>query len=143
MVRGTECEVSALWLRLHEPAGFTHNGQRLFEISDVVQDPGSSTVASSHTTDTELQVEFGDGRLSSFPMEWLAQQLDGGGVTDGAAVQDAAVARVPTQQLWGAEVEDVLPWLSYADFSSSDAGKLRLCNHLERYGIAVRRQAGY
>ena len=56
-----------LFLRMHDPALITGNGQRLFEISDLLQHPRSYEVSRQWLGgDGALRVEWADGHVSSF-----------------------------------------------------------------------------
>jgi len=64
--------VSALFLRLHDPALITANGQRTFEIADVVADPRAYDAVRATLDGGNLAVAWADGANSTFDAEWLA-----------------------------------------------------------------------
>jgi gamma-butyrobetaine dioxygenase len=113
-----------LWLRLSDPSQQTHNGQRLFEISDVLRNKSCVEVKSSAASDEGLRVEWGDGAESFYPTAWLESQ------------QQQASDPAPQQHLWGAGFQEFVPRIQHEELSSG-AGQLKVASSLERYGIAL------
>ena len=113
-----------LWLRLSDPSQQTHNGQRLFEISDVMRNKSCVEVKSSAASDEGLRVEWGDGAESFYPTAWLESQ------------QQQASVPAPQQHLWGAGFQEFVPRIQHEELSSG-AGQLKVASSLERYGIAL------
>ena len=125
-LQGQEHALSPLWLRLNDPARFTPNGQRLFEIADVVQGDDATRVLKSNTCEQEgLHVEWADGTHSSFPTAWLEQHA-----------RPQPLTSTEQCHLWNARLERLLPELSYAEFSASE-GTLHASSYLARYGLAI------
>ena len=118
-VGGEEYNLPPLWLRLNDPARFTANKQRLFEISDVVDTPASTAVVRSDASEEGLRVEWGDGAQSLFTAAWLKAH---------------AQPRKPDEHyLWNAGLARFLPEVAY----DADDMPLRVSSHLVRYGIAI------
>jgi hypothetical protein len=145
-LRGKEraLNISPLWLRLNDPAKFTPNGQRQFEIADVVQNSSSTTVVQANWSELAtnyqhpgLEVDWADGSRSFFPSDWLEENVMA--FTEHPSRSKA----VDKQYLWNSQFEKFKPHLqtSYGNFADhgerSNAGKLRVASHLSRYGLAV------
>jgi gamma-butyrobetaine dioxygenase len=135
---GSRASVQPLWLRLNDPSRFTPNGQRLFEISDVVR---ARPAVASTSTDAEgcLRVEWADGETSVFSNDWLAAHVLPDAVADAAPGTQAPY-------LWNARFETFLPEVCFETHFAADGagspseGRLLIASHLERYGIAVLRR---
>lgn len=123
-VKSQKCEFHPLWLRLNDPAGLTRNRQRLFEIRDVVENPSSSTAAHHHIDEARgLQVEWADGKKSSYPWNWLEAQMR---------------ANRLDPQIWQSGFRKFLPEVDFKDLASRE-GNTNLSAHLARYGLAILR----
>ena len=74
-LEGEEHVLSLLWLRLNDPGMHTANGQRLFEISDVVNTASASEAVASAVNEEGLRVQWADGGVSVFTHEWLRRRV--------------------------------------------------------------------
>ena len=124
-------EISPLWLRLRDPAHFTANGQRRFEISEVAENEASHTVQRSETTSDGVQVEWADGSVSFFSHGWLSAQLPPSAIVTAAP---AAQPEPPRRQLWDSSFTP--PRLQYGQ-QMDDEQVSQLGAGLERYGLVV------
>ena len=161
-IEGATHRISSLWLRLNDPNQHTVNGQRLFEISDVVDSAAATKVARHSTSvDGDLDVEWADGYAAHFPRAWLDQRLLKPTFherSDQAYLWRAGIAKhLPTVE-WGDVVRkhSELSELSEARSEPSGAeasavpsakrsrkgeaatnGKLQLACHMTTYGFAI------
>jgi gamma-butyrobetaine dioxygenase len=127
-------EISPLWLRLRDPARFTANGQRLFEISDVVERQDSYTVQRSETTSEGVEVEWADDSASFFSHDWLGAQLP----LSAIVTEDESEELPPRRQLWNSSFEP--PRLQYDGRAGQRMGIEQIAKlgaALERYGLVV------
>ena len=138
LVDGHERSVPPLWLRLNEPSRFTPNGQRTFEIADVVA-AGCADIAHHACDEDSLRIEWADGVRSVFPNDWLREQL--------AMARSAPSGQGP--HLWNSKLSSFLPEVQFEELSSEDLGGgpasgvadglLRIATYLDRYGLAILR----
>ena len=123
-------------LRLNDPDLLTKNLQRVFEISDVVNNSNCTTVLSSNLEGENgpLNVEWADGRLSRYPTEWLEKHLPKS--TDASSAQTSTTP-LADLHLWDASFMHFVPRMAHAEVVGSADGKLRLAASLARYGLAL------
>lgn len=131
-LHGVEHQLQTLRLRLSDPSRITKNGQRLFEISDVIRNPESYRAASSVFSEREgLEVRWADGLTSRYSSDWLVKHLR----TTGTGLPVRTRGRTETY-LWSAQFVKLLPDIKYSDLTL-ESGKASLSSHLTRYGIAL------
>jgi len=131
-------EVSPLWLRLNDPSQFTNNGQRLFEISEVVTTSALSSSATSSTFDEEgnLFMKWADGKSSHYPAQWLDTFVN--------KVSSENTSHL-TEDLyyWNANFAAHIPRLCYkssflsSEETPSEDGPLQLSHYLVKYGMCI------
>lgn len=137
---GVSHTIPALWLRLNDPNVHTANGQRRFEISDVVVNEQATRVKRSHFDENGLFVEWGTSETSMFSTGFLRRR-----------VQNAS--RQSDVHLWNKSIAYFLPEMDYTDIVTIEPeksrkrarlepcdipeGKLRIASFLTRYGFAV------
>jgi gamma-butyrobetaine dioxygenase len=101
------------------------SGQRLFETRDVV--PGAR-VESVTVRGNSLQIDWIDGHRSSFTEGWLGDEID-------AAARSSRPRREP--KLWGSELTELLPTVSYDEVVASSAALAPLLAAVADYGFAL------
>eukprot|EP00929_Paragymnodinium_shiwhaense_P041375 TRINITY_DN21488_c0_g1_i1.p1 TRINITY_DN21488_c0_g1~~TRINITY_DN21488_c0_g1_i1.p1 ORF type:complete len:588 (+),score=95.15 TRINITY_DN21488_c0_g1_i1:73-1836(+) len=111
-----------LWLRLNDPGARTKNLQRLFEISDVVNNPACSQVLKQSSTESGLEIDWADGQRSLFSWQWLASKVQPSSATQA--------------HLWNQGLRHFVPEMQ-CDSLGSKEGKFRLAAYLERYGLVL------
>ena len=146
-IDGQPHQLSCLWLRLNDPGRHTDNGQRTFEVSDIVNDGAATIIVSSHTDeDGLLHASWADGASSDFPLEWLKRHVCH------ASREVAASATY----LWNSGLAKLLPEVEFEDLAVAATqpadgsvlgkrprpevqgdGKLRLSSYMAKYGLAI------
>ena len=91
--------IPSLFLRLHDPALITANGQRLFEIADVLTDDQSYFVQETWAASaSSVGVRWGDGHTSEYPSRLLRRWS---GIVSVAFWRRFRPASVPLGAIWG------------------------------------------
>lgn len=148
VVNDKEQTLPAIWLRLNDPGGITANGQRTFEIADIVNCEAATSILRHRSSDCGgLHIEWADGTTSHFSHTWLAARTQPN-------------AEQSQQHLWNGRFDRFLPEVDGSDLllqHSADVGKrpprddddaaindaiasdarLRVCSFLARYGFAL------
>ena len=118
-VRGHE--VSALYLRLNDPALITKNGQRTFDIADVVREPRRFEAVSFEFSEEDgLAVRWADRHDSTYSVAWLDEHV-------------FEQPSRPASHLWNARFAGLVPRIPFGD----DESLLRTSQALVRYGVAI------
>lgn len=114
-------EVSALYLRLNDPALITKNGQRTFDIADVVREPRRFEAASFEFSEEDgLAVRWADHHDSTYSVAWLDEHV-------------FEQPSRPASHLWNARFAGLVPRIPFGD----DESLLRTSQALVRYGVAI------
>ena len=128
-----EVAIPSLWLKLNDPSRITHNGQRTFEIADVVTHGCSRVLSHSCSAEGGLRVEWQDGTAASlYSLSWLAHHLP-------QPRAEATQVHAPEMRLWDASLAKRLPdiQVAFAELESpSSGGLLRVSAQLATYGIS-------